>query len=375
LQKQLFLCGLILAIRRASSKGYSIKGSPTDDAVPFYEALGAEIIGSGIYDRKIYLSPQKVKDAAELFQNLKARSILDNFEWNFGLLMGNINNEFGKEILLNSPQKSLIDLAKYRRKVLRKGIEVEFESDELSGDLLNAIKVDLKQTNGVKSIKSVFSYYEEWLKGGKGSGNFNHAGRIGKVGGSSVTGITIDSLMQKAKKNEKEITSILKKTKGKMVGLEHRFKSKESLLRKVTSDVEEKGISQSEALNDINDVLRYTKILPAETFLSDVVSIQNELESADWVQWDTKWKNYFRSGDAYDGYNTVLVNKNNGVRFELQFHTEETINIKNKNHILYEQFRIEKNHNVRKELFLRMQNNWKNYDKPKNWQNLPGVIQ
>jgi len=78
---------LVSAIKDAASRDLGVRGEAANGAIPYYQALGAEVMDDGI----IRISPEKVKEAAKLFANLNVKSnkksILDEVEWNHGLLM------------------------------------------------------------------------------------------------------------------------------------------------------------------------------------------------------------------------------------------------------------------------------------------------
>lgn len=70
-------------------------------------------------------------------------------------------------------------------------------------------------------------------------------------------------------------------------------------------------------------------------------------------------KNTLKSSNVqYRGVNTQLKNKD-GYKFELQFHTEQSLLVKEENHKLYEQYRVLDNQDVRRkqELAARMVKN------------------
>lgn len=160
----------------------------------------------------------------------------------------------------------------------------------------------------------------------------------------------------------------------KLEGLDYRLKSAESLARKIRADAGAKMIAPGEAAERISDALRYTLVADGKNYAGHVQATQAELERQGWVQYDHSWKNYWPSGDAYDGYNTVLVNRATGERFELQFHTPESLATKEKCHKFYERYRTLPAENVeRVTLFRQMADLWQQTPKPANWQALPGT--
>jgi len=101
------------------------------------------------------------------------------------------------------------------------------------------------------------------------------------------------------------------------------------------------------------------------------------MEAQGWVQYDSKYKNFWGAGDDYDGYNTVMEHTETGQRVEIQYHIYESIQIKRKSHELYQQLRYipESNQPQRKAVYFEMQNLWSvDYQKPLNFEQLAGVL-
>lgn len=172
------------------------------------------------------------------------------------------------------------------------------------------------------------------------------------------------------------VTGLAEQFEGESVGLEYAVKSEDSLARKIRTDMIEKGISAQEAADAISDVNRYTILFDRENYVEDVLAVQQELADQGWEQYDHKWKNYFRAGDAYDGYNTVMINPETGQRFELQYHTPESMEIKANVHKWYEELRImpDDQTSEAKQLQTQMRESWADYQKPEGWERLPGVL-
>lgn len=280
------------------------------------------------------------------------------------------------------------------------------------------------------------------LRGGKGSGHFRHEGRPGEVGGSQPgkgtrgeaagpegeggepppkrgeTGpppagegemgeggiikklgdeeVRFDSeeqfqlVMQLAENKvadaeglEPELTEVMEKLAGEhggqMVGLEHSVKGAASLARKIRMDMLEKGLTEEQAAAQITDANRYTMSFQSDEFVAKVQGGQAALQSGGWQMYDHKWKNYFQSGDAYDGYNTVMHQAETGRLFELQFHTPESLTLKEQSHELYNRFRVlgADQQTERRNLWREMVILWEeseSYSKPPNWWLLQGVM-
>lgn len=229
-------------------------------------------------------------------------------------------------------------------------------------------------------------------RGGAGSGHFGHEGRPGERGGSAPgegggtpTGgggrsatVLAERRRGHATRIEPGVTRMLSglasETGGRMHNLDRAVKSYEALASKIERNAESMGITVEQAAADVNDALRYTMVFPTDHFVDEVVAVQDALSEAGWDEWDTTWKNYFAPGDAYDGYNTVLVHRDTGERFELQFHTPQTADTKEQVHVLYDQYRTSTDRDERVELWGRMTAMWREEDKPVGWERLRGLV-
>ncbi|KAB1438710.1 phage head morphogenesis protein [Candidatus Galacturonibacter soehngenii] len=146
------------------------------------------------------------------------------------------------------------------------------------------------------------------------------------------------SYYNKVLENEPEITKTVTdvaQTVGMdTLGLEYRVKTKDSYLRKIRSNYKP-GDNEYE----INDILRYT-------FGADTTKLADRtLKSIDKYSsmgYNTiKVKNSWLNEDnPYKGINTIIQSPN-GQKFELQYHTQESFDLKNgKLHELYEKQRL-----------------------------------
>ena len=121
-------------------------------------------------------------------------------------------------------------------------------------------------------------------------------------------------------------------------GLDFRFKSQESLARKIISDAHEKGVSLDEAAAQINDVLRYTIRIEPSVYVSKATEYLKTLEAKGYSV--VKFKNMW-NGDIYKGVNTQ-IEAPTGFVFELQVHTPDSLAMREKTHKYYEISRDEK---------------------------------
>ena len=145
-------------------------------------------------------------------------------------------------------------------------------------------------------------------------------------------------LLDRISKIEPKITSDMQRIAGenKLVGLEFRKKTAESLARKITTDSQTENISLSKAANKINDALRYTTIFDSDTFAKEYLKMKQELITEGYKV--VKVKNTWLIDGPYKGVNTVV--EKDGINFEMQYHTQESFDLKNGSlHELYEKYR------------------------------------
>lgn len=134
-----------------------------------------------------------------------------------------------------------------------------------------------------------------------------------------------------------QLKHITKQSNGNLRGLDFRLKSLESLSRKISTDSLLDEISLEEAANNINDALRYTAVFKPDNFFDDYHSMKNALVRDGFKI--EKVKNTWLDDGPYNGVNTV-VSKDN-IKFEIQYHTQESFDLKNgKLHELYEERRL-----------------------------------
>lgn len=150
------------------------------------------------------------------------------------------------------------------------------------------------------------------------------------------------SLRSDAMVSEPETTSLLESLQragSTLAGLDHRLKGQQSLARKIRTDAHKDGVAEAEAASDIHDVLRYTYQLPTASFAEEFARIRSALERAGYTV--VKVKNTLKDpNNSYRGVNCQLETPD-GYKFELQFHTRQSLEVKERNHLLYEEARLE----------------------------------
>ena len=163
------------------------------------------------------------------------------------------------------------------------------------------------------------------------------AGRFSTGGahGSSSTG-----LLARAKEVEPRNTAILSGIAGKygaeMHGLKFKLKTQQSLARKIKQDAEEKYDGDTEkAASKINDSLRYTMVTDTGNYVGMAESVMTDLRAEGYQVSPATTKNFWQDGSMYKGVNAQMISPE-GHRMELQFHTKESIFVKEvQNHKIY----------------------------------------
>jgi len=151
---------------------------------------------------------------------------------------------------------------------------------------------------------------------------------------------------------------------GNLEGLEHRFKTLESLVEKIERDTHEANLlllednakkaeattheeqpqgpmeaDMAEIVWAISDALRYTLVVAAPAYAATVAKARAELAATGLVS--LKQKNYWAHA-SYHGCNDVVGLRGRGdhlLRVEVQFHTPESFAHKMSSHAVYEAYR------------------------------------
>jgi hypothetical protein len=175
----------------------------------------------------------------------------------------------------------------------------------------------------------------------------------------------VSNFLKRAEEVECTITPFLQNIAescgGRLEGLEHRFKSKESLERKIRaklktlekqSYIHASTTGSGEAANildSIADALRYTVIIPFEHYCEVTLNTRKKLQEQGHTF--VKLKNYWADGDMYQGINDEYRNDRFDFVFEVQYHTPESFELKSFSHKLYEEFRVCEDPETQKQLF------------------------
>lgn len=183
-------------------------------------------------------------------------------------------------------------------------------------------------------------------------------------------------LITVAKRKDIAITPDLKKivfaSGGRLEGLQYRIKSEESLYRKLVDKADAKGISIGSYSRQVTDCLRYTVVGERNNFARVYASMFDNLRKKGYTVVGVK--NTLKNTDApYRGVN-ALVRDKGGYIFELQYHTPQSLKVKEENHALYEEYRLSSTTSDRRnKLMLEMVKNSKTIKAPPGIENIKEI--
>jgi hypothetical protein len=121
-----------------------------------------------------------------------------------------------------------------------------------------------------------------------------------------------------------------------LAGFEHRFKGEDRLKEKVTDRMRSKGYKPAEALDGIPDAVRFTLKYDETSYTASVQRDIQRLEARGFTQVERRntWLD-----DQYKGINSRWREPESNVIFEVQFHTQASLEAKELTHKAYERIR------------------------------------
>ena len=187
--------------------------------------------------------------------------------------------------------------------------------------------------------------------------------------------ILADKLRKEAMEHEPGVTKDLKEAvasgNGRLEGLDNRIKGFDSLVRKLKDKSKAKGLTIDEYAERVTDVLRYTHVSDPEHLAQNYFAFIEELKKRGYNVIEVV--NTFPEQTSYRGINTLMSGPQ-GYVFEIQYHTPQSLQIKNINHELYEEERLPSTSDERRiELKAQMQNNSSRIECPKNAEAIQNV--
>ena len=122
----------------------------------------------------------------------------------------------------------------------------------------------------------------------------------------------------------------------RLAGLEHSLKGKDRLTQKVNEAVDERGHTVDQAFAMVKDAIRYTFCYPEDRYTEGVHADCGRLANAGFEHVDRRnlW-----AGEEYKGVNGRWRVPESGQLFEVQFHTQASLDAKEETHGAYEQIR------------------------------------
>lgn len=184
-------------------------------------------------------------------------------------------------------------------------------------------------------------------------------------------------LVSEASQKEKTVTDDLKQAvsqgTGHLEGLQYRLKGKESLARKLVDKSASKGMSIEEYAGKVTDVLRYTSVSGKESLTNDFFVTEDNLEKNGYTVIEVT-NTFAIKNVPYKGINTLVKDKE-GYVFELQFHTPQSLEVKEANHKLYEKARLaETSKEMKKKLTNQMIENASSIGVPNEIERIKDVV-
>lgn len=129
-----------------------------------------------------------------------------------------------------------------------------------------------------------------------------------------------------------DVQDVANKNGGELQGLEYRVKTPSSIYEKMHE--REEGTD----IGEMKDVIRYTEIYPPDKLAEGTNASLRDFESRGYTV-DKVKNTWDDENTAYRGINANLTSPD-GQKFEVQFHTQESFDLKNGElHLLYEQRR------------------------------------
>ena len=150
----------------------------------------------------------------------------------------------------------------------------------------------------------------------------------------------------------KTVTDIADGLGAKMEGLENRLKTEKSLARKIEKDSKDFDGDASKAANKISDVVRYTMVIDSNNYAEGVTTALDGLREAGYQAGTGRVKNFWQKGDDYQGINAKIKHPD-GFEFEMQFHSPESLAMKQKTWSLYEERRASSDPKTQYKLYER----------------------
>jgi hypothetical protein len=133
-----------------------------------------------------------------------------------------------------------------------------------------------------------------------------------------------------------DLRSVVEANGGRLERFDSRLKTVGSLIRKILKIIVEDDTTADEAASEIGDAIRYTVVLDEHAYWANGTRIIEALQQAGYAVADASpgWKRF-----GYKGRNVKFVTPN-GQQFEVQVHTQASLDAAEECHPLYEEWRL-----------------------------------
>jgi hypothetical protein len=123
----------------------------------------------------------------------------------------------------------------------------------------------------------------------------------------------------------------------RLAGLEHSLKGKDRLIEKVAKMANELGHPVEHAIGLVKDTIRYTFCYTEALYANGVDADCERLQDAGFqlIDRENSW-----TAEQYKGINSRWREPESGQLFEVQFHTQPSLNAKEETHWAYEKLRV-----------------------------------
>jgi hypothetical protein len=178
------------------------------------------------------------------------------------------------------------------------------------------------------------------------------------------------AIRERALAVEPKVTELMKTIQensgGEFVQLDQRVKSTDSLASKIDREaVSEFDGDRSRAADAVSDAVRYTLKVGDENYAQSLDSTVKALEASGFT---LRVKNFWQSGDPYDGVN--IKAKKDGIEVEVQLHTRSSFAHKEGEggtHPIYKAYQVELNDSKRETMWSQMIDIAKGVTRPANY--------
>jgi ppGpp synthetase/RelA/SpoT-type nucleotidyltranferase len=150
-----------------------------------------------------------------------------------------------------------------------------------------------------------------------------------------VAGLKVAEVQEKEPAISAAVRGAVRDAGGVLKRFDSRVKSEDSLYRKVQDIMVDDETDADDAIAEVPDALRYTAVVDENDYWATGSEIGAALERAGYKQvWKSRgWRRF-----GYKGRNDTFISPD-GLRFEVQIHTQASLDAAERAHVLYEEQR------------------------------------